>query len=65
MANPKTVLCPRCKKKVQYHFDPVNHRKQLLLTIFTLGMWLPMWLAVAFSPTKLCNECGGPLWADT
>jgi len=62
MAKPETVYCKRCAKIVGYHYDPVNHWKQLLLTVFTFGMWLPVWFCIAFGPTKLCNECGGPLW---
>lgn len=66
MERVETVYCSQCKKDVQYHYDPVNHWKQLLLTIFTLGLWLPIWLCMALGPTKLCNECDGPLWgADT
>jgi len=65
MANPETVFCGRCKRDVHYHYDPVNHWKQLLMTIITLGLWFPMWLCMALSPTKLCDECGGPLWGET
>jgi hypothetical protein len=62
---PLAVMhCPRCRKDVQYHYEPINHGKQCLLTLITFGMWLPMWLCLTFSPTKMCNECGGPLWND-
>ncbi|NLX99099.1 MAG: hypothetical protein GXY83_23415 [Rhodopirellula sp.] len=64
MEHLETVYCSRCKKGVQYHYDPVNHWKELLVTIFTFGMWLPMWLCMVFGPTKMCNECNGPLWDD-
>ena len=57
-----TRRCSRCKKEVHYHTDPVNHGKQLLLTLFTFGLWLPMWLCMVFSPTKVCDECDGPIW---
>ena len=60
----KTAHCSQCNKNVPYHYDPVNHWKQLLLTVFTLGLWLPMWISLAFRPTRLCNECGGPIWRD-
>ena len=62
MASAGTVYCSHCKKEVYYHFDPVNHGKQLLLTIVSLGLWLPVWLCMALSPTKLCDECDEPLW---
>lgn len=62
MATALTVYCSRCKKDVSYHYDPVRHGKQLLLSILSCGLWLPVWFCMTFSPTKLCNECGGPLW---
>ncbi len=65
MATAQTVYCGRCRKAVHYHYDPVNHWKQLLLTVVTLGLWLPIWLCMVVSPTKLCNECGGAIWAET
>jgi hypothetical protein len=64
MATAGTFYCGRCRKDVPYHFDPVNHWKQLLLTVVTLGLWLPMWLCVVFCPTKLCNQCNEPMWGD-
>jgi hypothetical protein len=60
----ENVHCSRCRKDVSYHYDPVNHWMQLALTIFTFGLWLPMWICMVFGPTKLCNECDGPLWAS-
>jgi hypothetical protein len=60
----QSVYCGHCKKNVPYHYDPVNHWMQLLLSVLTLGLWLPIWLTMSFRPTKLCNECGGPIWAD-
>lgn len=62
MSPAKTAYCSQCKKDVPYHYNPVIHWKQLLLTIATLGLWLPMWLSLTLSPTKMCNECGGPIW---
>ena len=62
MESFETVYCSRCKKDVPYHYDPVNHWKQLLLTIMTCGLWLPIWICMVLSPTKLCNQCDGPIW---
>ncbi len=63
MKNPETVFCEQCKKNVSYHYTPVNHVKQLLLSIFTLGIWLPIWLGMVYCPTKICDECNGSIWA--
>jgi len=57
-----TAYCTQCAKDRPYHYVPVNHWRQLLLTIFTMGLWLPIWLAMVFCPTKVCNQCGGPIW---
>ena len=62
MTKPEIVFCNRCKKDVLYHFEPINHFKQLLMVVFTLGLWLPMWLYMVAGPTKMCNECNGPIW---
>lgn len=64
MSESNTARCSHCNKNVQYHYNPVNHKKQLLLTFFTIGLWLPMWLGMTLCPTKLCDECGGPIWND-
>ena len=37
-----TVPCCHCGKPVTYHYDEVNHRQHMWLTIFTLGLWAPM-----------------------
>ncbi len=64
MPSSDTAYCRRCMKEVQYHFDAVNHFAQLLLTVFTLGLWLPIWVCMVLRPTKLCDECDGPLWSE-
>ncbi|MFH1378191.1 MAG: hypothetical protein ABIH86_05525 [Planctomycetota bacterium] len=62
MSDQQTVRCNHCGKTVGYHFDPINHKKNLFLTIVSFGLWLPIWLSMAFSPTKICNECKKPIW---
>jgi hypothetical protein len=64
MSNETTCFCKHCNKTVTFHVEPVSHLKQFGLTVVTLGLWLPMWIGMAMSPTKLCNECNEPLWSD-
>ena len=52
------------RASVTFHVEPVSHLKQLGLSVLTLGLWLPMWIGMAVSPTKLCDECNEPLWSD-
>ena len=62
MQKEQTVHCRNCGKQVGYHFDPVNHWKNLFITIISFGLWLPIWLTMTFGPTKLCDECNEPIW---
>lgn len=62
MHKEQTVYCRHCEKQVGYHFEPVNQWKNLLISVITFGLWLPMWLIMIFGPTKICNECNAPLW---
>ncbi|MFA7231591.1 MAG: hypothetical protein WC071_10005 [Victivallaceae bacterium] len=63
MIKQTTVYCKNCHKEVSYHCENIDHWKQLLITILTCGLWLPMWL-MAISPTKICNTCNEPIWKD-
>lgn len=63
MASTDMVHCSHCDKDVAYHYAPINHGKHLLYSVCSLGLWLPIWLFTTFAPSKLCNECGNPLWS--
>jgi len=62
MNNANSTHCTNCKRNVGYHFNRENQWKHLFLTIITFGIWVPMWLMVIFSPTKICDECNEPIW---
>ena len=64
MSNSESAYCGNCKKEVGYHYDPINHIKHLLLTICSLGIWLPIWVCVVVAPSKMCDQCGNPIWSD-
>lgn len=55
--NKGSCYCEHCRKDVSWHINPVNHGGQLVLTLCTFGLWLPMWLAMTFSKTKFCDVC--------
>jgi hypothetical protein len=63
-ATKATQFCTYCKTQVTYHTEPVDHKRELIRTIFTLGIWIPIWLLVTFAKPKLCDKCGNPLYAD-
>ena len=64
MTSPEMVYCAQCQRRVSFHVDRVNHGQQLLLTLLTVGIWLPVWLTMVFRPARLCDECGNPIWRD-
>ena len=65
MSHPETAYCEQCHKEVAYHCNPVNHGKQLLISVITLGLWLPVWVCLTCCPTKLCDVCDNPLWSTS
>jgi hypothetical protein len=59
----KTVQrkCGICAQARPFQKEKINHILHLLLSVFTLGFWAPIWLALIFinllSPYR-CNTCG-------
>ncbi len=59
MTTPQnTCYCTICKKNVTFHIKIVDHKKELMRTLFTLGLWLPMWMGLALVKIKVCDSCG-------
>lgn len=55
------IYCGTCRKRVAYHFVPVDHKRELLRTVITVGLWLPIWIAASLIKTKYCNTCNNPI----
>ena len=64
MTDSDIVYCGNCRQNVHYHFDPVNHGQQFILSILSLGLLLPLWMIATFAPSKICDQCGKPIWND-
>lgn len=65
MNNSQEMLhCSFCQKKVTYHIPTVNHRKEFIRTLCSLGFWLPFWLLLSLGQSKVCDLCGNPLSED-
>ena len=64
MAESEIVYCGNCRDNVHYHYDPVNHLQQFVLSVVSLGLWFPLWMIAAFAPSKICDECKKPIWND-
>lgn len=52
--------CARCQAVTPHNVETANHALHLLLSVFTLGLWLLVWIfAVAGSgKTGTCVRCG-------
>ena len=54
-------FCPECDKKVLTLKTPVNHILHFILSLFSFGLWIPVWLVVSIAndltPWR-CNSCG-------
>lgn len=54
-------FCPDCGQQRPFEKRTRNHVLHLLLTVFTFGIWLPIWLllmlATMVTPYR-CRECG-------
>ena len=53
-------VCRLCRRPTQHLQPSTSHVLHLLLSIFTLGIWVIVWIlaAVANSSQKTCSVCG-------
>jgi hypothetical protein len=63
-------FCRHCKKNTLHELDPdpVNHILHLLLTLFCIGLWLPIWILIALTAPRRrmrCSTCGQIVGAMT
>lgn len=58
MASSKRRYCKYCKEYVAANRGSPNHAMHLVLTIFTLGLWLPIYLIASLNQTHNCVRCG-------
>lgn len=57
-----TAFCEHCGRVVAARKRPIRHLQHLKLCVITLGLWLPIWLLLCFSPREVvCSECGGTI----
>jgi hypothetical protein len=56
-----TAHCPRCRQESLFVEAHIAHRKHLLLTLVTAGLWLVPWCALILGKTLRpyrCYVCG-------
>lgn len=56
-----TFYCVYCQQQVTFHPETVDHHKELIRTLCTLGLWLPIWLAKTYSKVNRCDNCNNSL----
>lgn len=52
-------FCHHCERKVMATAETPNHVLHLLLTLFTMGLWVIPWIIIAASTGAYrCTKCG-------
>lgn len=55
-----TKACKHCKGEVRAERFIPNHILHLLLTVFTAGLWIPIWIILAIKVDDWrCCKCSG------
>lgn len=59
--------CDKCKRKTLHVGPSTSHVLHFFVSIFTMGMWVPIWLflAVRNEFSYECTECEKNLVSDT
>jgi hypothetical protein len=61
MMQESSGYCGQCQKQVMIRRPTANHTVHLLLSLISMGLWLPIWVlsAVQFGGWR-CTACGKP-----
>lgn len=56
----KGAFCPHCQKQVMAQGTKPNHILHVILSLVTLGLWLPVWLVITLAKSGgyRCTQCG-------
>lgn len=58
MTATKKAYCPNCRKETELQKEDRNLALNLFLTVCSLGLWLPVWLAIVLMPKQqVCSVC--------
>jgi len=60
MSNIVMKQCKNCRKMTQHTQPSTSHLLHFFLSIFTMGIWLLVWLIMALNngTAAQCTECG-------
>ena len=53
-------FCPHCQKKTMAIGNTPSHLLHLILSIFTFGLWIPVWILISIGKIGgyRCSQCG-------
>ena len=57
----ESKYCDRCKRYMLVRKPATNHILHLILSIVTVGFWIPIWILVGISVASTkwrCTHCG-------
>jgi len=56
----RTAHCPYCARSQVFARQAPNHLLHMNLSLWTLGLWLPVWLVLCLQRGGWkCPDCGG------
>ena len=58
------AYCKVCRDYRPCEWDRHSHGLHLMLSLLTLGLWVPVWLLIALSGKRRCRECGSRAYAN-
>lgn len=58
MATIRRYFCPQCNAYTRADGDSLSHLLHFVLTLFTGGLWLPVWVLLAMTRSYHCSDCG-------
>lgn len=60
MTEKYTAHCKNCQSETIHERPSTSHVLHLLLSVITVGLWIPVWILVALSNSNqgLCLTCG-------
>ena len=54
-----TGYCKKCERQVMVRRKGTNHVLHLLLSLVTLGLWIPVWILLSIKVAGWrCSQCG-------
>lgn len=53
----QSSYCPECDRMVLATREDPNHVLHLLISVFLCGLWLPVWMLIAWNQSQYAFQC--------